>query len=123
MPHQEPIDLRVVDGRNQAVGERLHRCCFVAMRQDVTVQVAEIAWILERMDLPAAVFESLVCTGDAREEHCRMLGRTGRPDHICARAHERPRLEELDEHGQFAIHPIVIELRSQGCSRNNSGQS
>ncbi len=52
-----------------------------------------------------------------------MLGRTGRSDHIRARAHERARLEELDEHGQFAIHPIAIELRSQGCSRNNSGQS
>jgi hypothetical protein len=62
----------------------LHRHCPIPFRQHVPVQITEIAWILKRVNLSAAVFELLIGTCDAGKQKRRMSGRLGGVDDVSA---------------------------------------
>jgi hypothetical protein len=68
-PGQKPVHVAVVDGDSHDVSQRLDANFTIAHRQNVLVQVAEIAGVMKREDAPATVLAPLVGASHPGQEN------------------------------------------------------
>src|SRR4030095_7018489 len=121
-PPKSKADLRMVpDGAfdglmrnnpNKAVRQCAHR--IIPLRQEITVRVEKVAWIMKGEDLAAAVLHDSVATCDARQDHRQDLLCVTRP-HYVSTATYAARSTEKRQEGL----PVLVALQSQPSQPKN----
>ncbi len=100
---------------DRAVGQSGYRHRLIHFGQHVAVEVAEVAGILEGVNLPAAVLEPLVEARHAGQHHGQLTWRTAHIDNVLALTHGLPGLDEARDRLKigFGIERQAFELEDQ----------
>jgi hypothetical protein len=104
---QKPVHVPELDDANRAIRQRLDANRRLRVRQDVTMQIAEITGVLKGEDAPASGFFRSVGTGCPREENLNLIAGIGFANDIVVRSDAHTTLHRLEKN------PQIRSLRSQ----------